>query len=317
MKKTFITLLAVAISAIASAQHYTPKWKVGDHKTATTTTNEKEWENGELMSDTSEVSDIDFKVTAESATDFTLAVIIENATLKALATLAETMEEDIKQYKDIKLVYSVNKTTGKADLTNWEEVQSFMYKGYDKMKEMIDDKIPEMGVFAEMIFSPIKEAYSTKEGIEGAMEPTIGFIMTPFAHEFKGMDSLSVTDNAPNPFNPEMSMTSTTYLWLKPLDNTGGRAEIGRSIVMDLTEFKKMMSDMMAKMSDSFGGDEKKAKETAAEIENFDMDMTNVQLITYDIASTWPTKVVATSEVIANEPRKKTKKTVTVTTVLN
>ncbi len=79
-----------------------------------------------------------------------------------------------------------------------------------------------------------------------------------------------------------------------------------------------MMKGMMQKMAQSFGANDSITAEKSKEMDEFEMDVENLQVITFDYETTWVTKVVGTGIVSGTDPKKgiKTKKEVITTTII-
>lgn len=315
--KRIITILLLIVSTLGFSQDYNfkPNWNVGDVKEVTITQVEREYEEDELITDTTIYNEARVEVLKVNNDAYTLEILLENQALRAAIEFYDKLDEELKDYKDLKLIYSVNKETAEAELQNWEEVQKFMKNSFKQISSVLDKKAPDVAPFIGIIFMPIEEIFKSKENIEAYMEDRIGFILTPFNKDFKVGETITTTETGENPFNPMQELSKTTLLTLKSVNEEAKTCMIHQEVELDLTEFIEMMREMMRKMTESFGSNESNTAEKGEEMAEFDMDIENLQVTTFDFESTWVTKVFGTVNVSGTDPKKgvKTKKEIITT----
>lgn len=318
--KRFFTISLLIVSTLGFSQEYNfkPQWTKGDIKQITITQNEKKYEDDELISDTTIYNDARIKVLKENKDYYTLEILYENQALRAAQEFYDKLNEELKEYKDLKLIYSVNKETAESELLNWEDAQQFMNNSFDQISTVLDEKSPDVAPFVGMVFMPIKEAFKSKENIEEYMEDNIGYILTPFNKNFKVGETITSTETAENPFNPMQEISATTLLTLESVDKEAKTCTINQEVELDLTEFIEMIKSMMQKMSQSFGANDSITEEKSKEMDDFEIDIEKIQVITFDYQSTWVTKVVGTGIFSGIDPKKgiKKRKEVITTTII-
>lgn len=316
--RRLITIALLAVSTLGFGQDYKfkPKWNKGDVKQITITQVEREFEDDKLISDTTIFNQAAIKVLKDNKESYTLEILMENQALRSAIELYDNLGEELKDYKDLKLIYSVNKETAESELLNWKEAQKFMNESFDQITIVFEDKMPEMAPYIGMIFMPLEEIFKSKENIEAYMDDNIGYILTPFNKDFKIGETITTTETGENPFNPMQEISATTLLTLESVDKEAKTCTINQEIELDLTEFIEMMKGMMQKMSQSFGANDSITAEKSKEMDEFEMDIENLQVITFDYQTTWVTKVVGTGIVSGTDPKKgiKTKKEIITTT---
>ena len=321
MRKNFflIAVLIVSISnSFAQNKEYSfkPKWKVGDKKTVSIVQQETEYKRGELVSDDTSYISAELSVLSEDDKNYTLKVLYENVALKAAISFYDKMGEELSGYKNLELKYSVEKQTGKPELTNWKEAQQFMSTSFDKIDEIIAKKAPDAASYTKLIFAPLRDIFNSKENIESYMSSEVGYLLFPYGKKFVTGDTLKVISTGANPFNPRDSIRQTTVSYLSNIDDAKKVCDINMTEIFDLTKFKEMMKTMMEKMMKSSEAADKSKDKAAKEIDSVDFDVTNNTVITFDYNSTWPLKVIKTGKVVAGDPRGKTEKTVLVTATI-
>lgn len=318
--RRLITIALLSISTLGFGQDYNfqPKWTKGVVKQITITQVEREFEDDKLISDTTIYNQATIKVLEDNKDSYSLEILMENQALRSAIELYDKLGEELKDYKDLKLIYSVNKETAESELLNWKEAQKFMNESFDQITIVLEDKTPDMAPYIGMIFMPIEEIFKSKENIEAYMDDNIGYILTPFNKDFKIGETITTTETGENPFNPMQEISATTLLTLESVDKEAKTCTINQEIELDLTEFIEMMKGMMQKMSQSFGANDSITAEKSKEMDEFEMDIENLQVITFDYETTWVTKVVDTGIVSGTDPKKgiKTRQEVITTTII-
>lgn len=309
MKRIF-TLSLIIVSTLGYGQDYNfkPQWNKGDVKEVTVSQVEKEFEDGKLISDTVTYNEARIEVLKVTETDYTLEILLENQALRSAIEFYDKLGEELKDYKDLRLIYNVNKHTAESELQNWEDAQVFMNNSFEQITAVLENKAPEVAPYMGMIFMPIKEVFKSKENIEAYMADNIGYILTPFNKNFKIGQTITTTETSENPFNPMQEISATTLLTLESVDTKLKTCTINQEVELDLTEFIEMMKGMMENMSQSLGANDSIAAKKSKEIDEFEMDIENLQVLTFDYETTWVTKVVGTGIISGTDPKKGIKK---------
>jgi len=297
------SLLFTALEVNAQVYRYTPNWKVGDVKTISIQIDEREYENETLMSDSTRYNDTRIEVLSENKDYYVVEVLMENQALVSAIEMYDKMDDELEEYKDLKLIFTIDKYTTETELQNWEEAQLFMNDSYDAITDLFDEKIPEMSSMVGLVFAPLKMAFKSKETTEDYMETFIGYLLTPFNKDFEIGKQISAVESGENPFNPMMEINITTLYTLKQLDEASTTCIIEEEVVMDISEFIEMMKAMVEQMASAFGAADSTADKAKNQMSDFKMDITSVNEITFDYSSTWVTKSVSTGIVESTDPR--------------
>ncbi|WP_027419080.1 hypothetical protein [Crocinitomix catalasitica] len=316
--KRRITIVFLCIVSIGYAQdfNFKPVWDKGDEKQITITQIEKEYEDDILISDTTIYNSASLKVLKVDEENYTLEILLENQALRIAIEFYDKLDEELKDYQDLKLIYKINKETSDAELQNWKEAQKFMNESFKQITNVLADKASDIAPYMNIMLMPLMEVFESKENIEAYMEDNIGYILIPFNKYFKVGETITTTETGENPFNPMQQISATTLLTLVSVDKEAKTCLIHQEVELDLTEFIEMMKGMMQQMSQSFGANDSITAVKAKEMDAFEMDIENLQVITFDYQTTWITKVVGTSMVSGTDPKKgiKTKTEVITTT---
>jgi hypothetical protein len=260
--------------------------------------------------------DTHFKVLREDAGSYVLEVRSVNVAMRLAAEVHEQIDEELKAYRDLVLKYRVDKGNGQADLINWKDANAFMEKGINAIIAKVKKKDPDVAPFLTMVLAPVQKAFESKESLEAYMAAEIMFLVFPFDKDFLRGDTLRIVETAPNPFNPGDSVSQTTLAWLEDSDGADGRCDIHSNVLLDLSGFKVMMTDMMHKMASSFGAADSTLQRQEREIAELDFDVTNSMVIELEEASGWPFTVVQQFLITGSDRKGRREKLMTATVQL-
>lgn len=308
---TFLILAYCNIFAQTKEFKFTPKWKVGDKKTASFSLHETQIKHNVLEIDTTKYYDVEFIVQKENKDNYILQVLYDNIAIRNASMFYDKIGNDLKNYKKIELIYQIDKLTGKAEITNSKEVQKFMTKSFEQINIVLKKKNPDMASFSQLSSIILVEYFKNKKNIEEYMDKEIGFLFIPFGKKFEIGDTLSIKQSCANPFNKMDTINQIKLMSINSIDESTRTCKINTSEVYELDKFIKMMKGMLGGMVKSLGSEEDTLDEKAKEIADFDfnIDFSNYTVIDFDYNSTWPLKVVTNSNVKVFEPSKKNENT--------
>lgn len=315
--KTFLALFTLALSVLGYSQDYNfkPNWNEGTVKYIKIVRIERTYEDETLISDTTLYNEAQIKVLKDNRNDYTLEVLFENQALRAAVRLYEKLGEELKDLQDLRLIFSVKKETAESTLLNWKEAQRFMNTSFDQIYSVITDKVPDASPYIELLFLPLQEIFDNKENLEEYMQTNIGYILIPFNKNFQIGKTITHTETQKNPFGSMQEISATTLLTLESVNEHSKTGTIHQEIKLDLTEFTEMIKSMVSRMSQSVS-DEELSPEKIKEIDAFEIDVKNNQVIIFNYETNWITKVIRKEVVSGVNPKKavKTKKE-TITTI--
>ena len=298
---TFLFLVG-AICSFSQTYRFNPTWKKGEVKLVRSVEVEKEFENDLLIDEITTSNEMRITVLSDKGENYTIEVLFENQALKAALNLYEGLAEELPELRDLKLIFTVHKANAALELVNWKEAQAFMNQSFDDIAAVIQRKMPDEAPFIDLVFMPIRELFRDKESIEAYMSTTIAFILTPFNTDFTLGIANEQLDTAPNPFNPEQQVTTTTRITLESISPTACMFQ--QEVELDISQFVEMMRTMIKKMTESLNDGQGLSPEKLAEFEEFNMEITNQQTIAFDRTSSWVTQVDGMVTVTGNDPMK-------------
>ena len=293
--------------------YFKPAWKAGEKKIIAFKLEEKEYEDGELIRDTTEHHQIQLQVLKETNDAYIIKMLYHNVVLRSAQTFYDKMGEELKSYQTLELQYSVSKTTGKAQLMNWKQARDFMTESYSQITNLIKKKTPELSLTATMLLQPVMSAFKTKETTEAFFINEIGFIFFPFGKKFKTGDTLKFTESVPNPFSPTDTLQEISFTYLDKINKANKTCLINSRTETDMTQYTNMLKAMISKMMEGLEAEESTIAEKEKKIDQIRFDLQQSEIINFNYATGWPVKVVRNSKVHVVNPESTRIQTGTVT----
>jgi hypothetical protein len=294
------------VSAFSQKKEYSfrPVWKAGEKKTITISQHETEVKQGELVSDTTTYTQREVVVLKDNPDHYIVAVKFENIVMASVARFYERIGEDLPQYRNVELHYSVNKSSGKAELINHNEVKKYLDDNFKQVFKVIKKNNPDLEGIVKMVLNPVINVLKEKKNLESYFANEVDYLFSSFEKKYTKGDTITVTERCANPFNKSDSLNAVTTTCLSEINESAKIATINNVQVMDMTEFKKLLVEMMGKMAKSFGAEDSTVTRKSKELDDFQMEVTMNEVILLDYTTGWPVKVVRTGRVYADEPKK-------------
>ncbi len=311
MKRVLGTIIICLLSYAAIAQStfiFQPKWKVGDKRTATIVRSEMEYLNGELTDESAETLPVDYEVIKETSTAYLVKVTLENVALQAVIGVYEKVSDELPKYRNLELIYQINKIGGAADLVNWKEARDYIKTSFDQIGVLLKKKDPDAEDYLKFIMKPILSVFESKEGIEGYMKGEIELLTMHYGINMVLNDTVMNIEMEPNPFNPAEEISTTHKYYLT--EQGKGLYNINYSIQFDMTNFVAMMKQMMSELGNSIGVSDSSIAKKNAELDDITFDMINSSDYTYNELTGWLTQITHVSEVLGTDPKGKRRKIV-------
>ena len=294
---------------------FKPTWKVGEKKTLTIIEEKITYDGDSIKSKESDEISGEISVTKMDNTHYYLSITYTNVVLKAFQKVYDNLGAELPAYKNIVLQYKVNKQTGKSDLINWKEANAYIQKTFDEVSKVINTKMPEAADMLEIIFTPIKDLFKSKESAEGYFGQEMGCVLAPFGKNYSTKDTLLTREAAKNPFGND-SLVANKRSILNNYNPSAGTCDIVTVTDMDMSQVIQMIKTMMTNMMKKMDPKGEKSQEKMAELDNIKMEMNNVETISFNITTSWFTSCTQKTLVLASMPGKNSKQQVIKTITL-
>lgn len=307
MKRIVFLFGLVILSQLAFSQAqkrvFKPTWKVGEKRTLIITEEKISSEGDSVKSREVNSFEGEVAVTKMDNVNYYLTVKYSNVVLQSFQKLYDNLGEELPTYKTIELKYKVNKQSGKSEMINWKEANAYVQKTFDEVSKIINAKMPEMSGMLDIVFSPIKDVFKSKESAEGFFGKEIGCVLNPFGRQYSTKDTLVTNEVTKNPFGND-SLSATTRSILGNVNEAQGTCEIISTTEMDMSQVVEMIKSMMMNMMKKMDPKNEKTKEKLAELDNIKMEMTNTEVLKFNFKTSWTTECIQKTVVVASMPGK-------------
>lgn len=310
MRKIITTLSVLCLPLLGVAQHtFEIAWKVGENKTAYVTEREKSYTDGELISDSVRTNETKIEILSENDTSYIIRTTEENIAMRKVVEMYQKLDETYKasQYRDLRLEFSVHKTTAKLELINYDEISNFLNDAFGQVKKLMDKKSPGSGeMMFNMIFGQLLGMFESKEVLEAYASSEFGFLLIPFGKTFVINDTIVEEGTESTPFAPSQEVTAYNKTVLTSYDTKTGIGHFNYQVDINTDQVIQMIKKMMEDMGRSFGADEETIAKKSAEMDDMHLEFENSMDVVFDANQSWIRSVTGVSNINSTDPVKGT-----------
>lgn len=315
--KHFLVINALILSFFAFSQEYTftPKWKVGDEKILSITTDQKETEDGKTTTDTTFVHTIDLTVLKEEGDVYTLETFHPNVAITTVIPLYSDIVNELPKYQKVKYISTFNKKTGEVEVINSDEISDVMDKSFKEVTKTLKKKADIDEWVTNLTFMTLKTTYQSKKSIQDAFDKEMNLLFIPYGETLILNKPTVVSLEEENPFKPGTTLNQTTTTELVSINSKTNECQINQKLEFDLEPFIEIMKKLFAGFIE-LAPDEEKKKEFKESLDNMVMEMINNSETFYDTKSTWVTKSILSIDVKASIPTQGNKQSTIIKTMI-
>ena len=266
MRKTLSLITILLISTNLFSQIDTTKiafvsyWSIGDSYNFKISKIKKQWKEGKLTKDQKEDYIANFKVIDSTENSYTINWSYEND-LGNTYKIPEKLLDRFSKYKITEIKYKTSEVGYLIEILNWKEVG-------DTMNSMIVDIIEVLGDKDEMkkdalktALQPIKQIFSSKQGVEQIVLKELQYFHFPMGLEYDITEPLLYDDELPNMLGGR-PIKAKAKLYFENVDFEESFCVIKQELSLDPKDTKDLLKQFFKQMK--LGNKEvKKALETA------------------------------------------------------
>ena len=266
MRKTLSLITILLISTNLFSQIDTTKiafvsyWSIGDSYNFKISKIKKQWKEGKLTKDQKQDYIANFKVIDSTENSYTINWSYEND-LGNTYKIPEKLLDRFSKYKITEIKYKTSEVGYLIEILNWKEVG-------DTMNSMIVDIIEVLGDKDEMkkdalktAMQPIKQIFSSKQGVEQLVLKELQYFHFPMGLEYDITEPLLYDDELPNMLGGR-PIKAKAKLYFENVDFEESFCVIKQELSLDPKDTKDLLKQFFKQMK--LGNKEmKKALETA------------------------------------------------------
>lgn len=315
--KHFLVINALILSFFAFSQEYTftPKWKIGEKKTLSIITDQKEIKDGEITTDTTFTSVIDLTVLKKEGDVYTLETFHPNVAIATVIPLYPEIVNELPKYQKVKYISTFNKKTGVVEVINSDEISDIMTKSFEEVTKTLKKKAEIEEWLINLTFISLKMTYQSEKSIQDAFEKEMNLLFIPYGETLTLNKKSVKTVEEENPFKPGTTLNQTTTTELVSINSKTNKCQINQKLEFDLEPFLDIMKKLLAGFSEMATTEEKK-KDFQKSLDNMVMDMITNSETFYNTKSTWITKSTLSIDVKASIPTQANKQSTITKTMI-
>lgn len=266
MRKTLSLITILLISTNLFSQIDTTKiafvsyWSIGDSYNFKISKIKKQWKEGKLTKDQKQDYIANFKVIDSTENSYTINWSYEND-LGNTYKIPEKLLDRFSKYKITEIKYKTSEVGYLIEILNWKEVG-------DTMNSMIVDIIEVLGDKDEMkkdalktALQPIKQIFSSKQGVEQIVLKELQYFHFPMGLEYDITEPILYDDELPNMLGGR-PIKAKAKLYFENVDFEESFCVIKQELSLDPKHTKDLVKQFFKQMK--LGNKEmKKALETA------------------------------------------------------
>lgn len=253
MKKTFLITFLTLNSFLFYSQIDSTKvafvsyWSIGDSYDFKITKTNQQWKENQLVKDQKQEYIANFEVIDSTETSYTVKWSYKNDLGNTYKIPLELLDK-FSKYETTEILYKTSEVGDLIEITNWEEVSQ-------TMKNMFDDIVNVLGKDDENLINtlkksmdPLKNIYSTKQGIEELVLKELQYFHFPMGVEFDITEPMYYDEELPNMFggNPIKGKVKLTF---QDVDFEESFCTIKQEMDLNPDDTKELLKQVFEKMN--------------------------------------------------------------------
>lgn len=217
-------------------------WSVGDSYDFKISKITKKWDKDNQEKEDREEYVANFTVIDSTDDSYTIRWKYENE-LKNAYQIPDELTEKFSKYSVTEIIYKTSEVGDFVEVVNWKEISKSMNGMFNDMISVLGQKDKKLKKFLEERFEPMKEMYSSKEGIEGLVLKELQYFHYPMGVEFDYSEPLLYDDEIPNLLGGGL-IKAKGKLTISSVDHEEGFCIMKQELNLDPEDTKKLILDV-------------------------------------------------------------------------
>lgn len=221
-------------------------WSIGDSYSYDVTKTTRNWKNGEITKDEEEHYVATFNVIDSTESTYTCRWTYEND-LKNTYDIPEYLMDEFEKYEFTNIEYTTDEFGTFIELLNWEEIGEMMGAMTDAIVDYYATKNPDLKDNMQAALSPMKDIYSSQQGIEQLVLKEIQYFHFPMGVSFDPNETLEYEDELPN-FLGGKPLRANAKIYFDYVNEEDGFCIFMHEMEVNEEDAKSLVSQMMKSM---------------------------------------------------------------------
>ena len=217
-------------------------WSVGDSYDFKISKITKKWDKDNQEKEDREEYVANFTVIDSTDDSYTIRWKYENE-LKNTYQIPDELAEKFSKYSVTEIIYKTSEVGDFVEVVNWKEISKSMNGMFNDMISVLGQKDKKLKKFLEERFEPMKEMYSSKEGVEGLVLKELQYFHYPMGVEFDYSEPLLYDDEIPNLLGGGL-IKAKGKLTISSVDHEEGFCIMKQELNLDPEDTKKLILDV-------------------------------------------------------------------------
>ena len=253
MKKTIIIIFLTLNSFLFYSQIDSTKvafvsyWSIGDSYNFKVTKTNQQWKENALVKDTKQEYIANFEVVDSTETSYSIKWSYNND-LGNTYKIPQELLDKFSKYETTEILYKTSELGDLIEITNWEEVSQTMKNMFDDIINVLGKDNESLTNILKQSLEPLKNIYSTKQGIEELVLKELQYFHFPMGVEFDITEPVLYDEELPNMFggNPIKGKVKLTF---QDVDFEEGFCTIKQEMNLNPEDTKQLLRQVIEKMN--------------------------------------------------------------------
>lgn len=252
MKKFFSLIAILIITTNLFCQNDTTRvpfvayWSMGDSYNFKITKINKQWKKGEMTKDEKQEYIASFSVVDSSANSYTIRWAFENY-LDNSYDIPNEYKDIFSKYEFLEILYSTNEIGVFNEILNWEELGKTLTSMIDDLVEYLGKDDKQLHEILIKSMKPIKQIYSSRNGIEQLVMRKLQFLHYPLGIELDVNQPVFYIEELPNMLG-ENPIKANAKLYVEKVDFEERFCVVKQEMSLDPNDTKDMMKKFFGQL---------------------------------------------------------------------
>lgn len=222
-------------------------WSIGDSYNFNVSKINQQWKEGKLIKDRKQEYVANFTVIDSTDTSYTVKWSYKND-LGSTYQIPQELLDKFEKYEITEILYKTSEVGDLIEIINWKEISQTMTNMFEDIIDVLgkgDEKLTET---LQKSMNPLKNIYSTKQGVEQIVLKELQYFHFPMGVEFDITKPLFYDEELPNMFggNPIKGKTKLTF---ENVDFEESFCTIKQEMTLNPDDTKEMLRQVLVKMN--------------------------------------------------------------------
>jgi len=250
--KPIVFLLLISINFYAQTEIDSTKiafvsyWSIGDDYNFKVSKVKERWKEGVQTKNEESNYIANFKVIDSTDSSYTINWSYKND-LKNTYKIPENLLDRFSKYELTEIKYKTSEVGDFIEIINWQEVSKVMSNMFDDIIDVLGEENIKNKNTLEQVMNPLKQIYSSKQGIEQLVLKELQYFHFPMGLEYNITEPLIYDEKLPNMFGGK-PIKAKSKLFFEEVDFEESFCVVKQEMNLDQKDTKEMLKQVFKEM---------------------------------------------------------------------